>query len=109
MDEEQSFVKNAADPEQVKEAERKEKSAEEKELDDLFWVLSTVQGRRYFWRLLSFCGIFESSFSGGEALPMAYLEGQRNVGLVQLKNLMEIRPEAFIQMIQENKNLRKGK
>ena len=101
---EESFVKNAADKNQVQEGDRKEKSQREKELDDLFWVLSTQTGRRFIWRWLSFCGIFASSFSGEQSLTMAYLEGQRNVALRLIADLMETRPEAFIEMIKENKD-----
>lgn len=103
-----SLVKNAADPEQVKEAEEKEKSGRDKELDDTYTVLASPQGRRFFYRYLVKCGIFETSFSEN-AHRTYFLEGQRNVGLALLSDMNETRPDAYAQMMKENTQQEEGK
>ena len=106
MNEEKVLVANAADPEQIREAAEKEKIGRELELNDLCWILSDQRGRRFLWKLFEFAGMFKSSFSGEQPITMSNLEGQRNVGLKVMADLMEARPEAFIEMVNENRNLK---
>lgn len=97
----QSLVKNAADAQQVKEAEGKEKRGRERELGDVAEVLSTVQGRRFMWRYLTVCGIFKTSYSS-DANNTFYLEGQRNIGLQLIADVNEADPTAYVTMMQES-------
>jgi hypothetical protein len=93
--------RNAADPTQVKEQAQKEKRGREKELDDVKFILSHRQGRRFYFRYLEECGVFKTSFTGNS--QTFFLEGQRNIGLKLLSDLNEAEPEAYIVMIKENK------
>jgi hypothetical protein len=93
--------RNAADPTQVKEQSQKEKRGREKELDDVKFILSHRQGRRFYFRYLEECGVFKTSFTGNS--QTFFLEGQRNIGLKLLSDLNEAEPEAYIVMIKENK------
>jgi hypothetical protein len=103
MPEPKAFVKNAADPKQVKEAKQKEKFGREQELRDIAFVLSTIEGRRLIWRYLGVTGIDKVSFNGDVNWTLFY-EGQRNVGLKLKADIMDSAPMALIQMMTEAKN-----
>lgn len=81
-----------------------ERLAREKEVSDLRWVMSNKQGRRFMWRLLGRAGIYQSSFSSDSAV-MAFNEGNRNAGLQQLNDIMEVCPERYAEMMNEQKEL----
>ena len=53
-------VKNAADKDQVKEAEQDEVNLLEEQRNDIVTVLNLEEGRRLIWRILSECKIFNS-------------------------------------------------
>lgn len=92
---------NAADKGQVKEQENKERRGRERELGDIRWILSSPQGRRFFWRYLGECGVFKTSFTGSS--QTFFNEGQRNVGLMLLADLNEAQPDAYVTMMKEAK------
>ena len=93
--------RNAADEQQVSNAKQKEKLQRERELNDLRFILSTDQGRRTMWRYLELCGVYKSSFTGSS--ETFFLEGQRNIGLKIIADIMESDPEAYIKMQKTNK------
>lgn len=103
MKEKEALVKNAADPDQVKRAENRIINGRDKELDDIRFILSTPQGRRVYWRLLSQFGIFKTSFTGNSTT--FFNEGQRNAGLFLLSELNDADPEAYVLMMKESKLL----
>ena len=92
-----ALVKNAADEEQVKEASRKSKSLRERELDDVRSILAIPEGRRFIWRYLTECHMFESSLSS-DPLAMAAMEGERNIGLKLHADILATDPSAFLEM-----------
>jgi len=98
---ERAFVKNVADPKQVKEAGRKVERKREKELNDLRRILSEDFGRRFIWRYLELCGVFKSSFTGNS--ETFFNEGKRVVGLTMIKDINDANPEAYLQMVYESK------
>lgn len=55
-----AYVKNASDPKQIKEAELKTRFDAKAAIEDMKFVLSSVQGRRVLWKLLTHCRVFES-------------------------------------------------
>jgi hypothetical protein len=65
------------------------------ELLDLDTLMSTPAGSRFIWRLLTLSGVFRSSFSS-DALVMAMNEGQRNLGLRLLGDVMEACPDKYL-------------
>lgn len=97
-----SVVQNASDEKQVKDASIKEKIGREREIADMQSVLATVQGRRFIWRYLEFCGIFQTSFSPSGSQTF-FNEGQRTVGLKLMADITEANDEALILMMRENK------
>lgn len=95
-----SFVKNAADKKQVASAELKEKDREKQALDDVKFILSTTQGRRFIWRLISLCGVYRSSFTGNSTT--FFNEGGRNIGLQLVADIHNVDPDAYASMIKEH-------
>lgn len=97
----QALVKNAASEEQVRRAEATEKFARDAEANDLRWVLSAQQGRRFLWRLLGECGVYRSSFMGGATDSTLFNEGRRSAGIQIQQWITEVSPEGYIKMMQE--------
>jgi hypothetical protein len=96
-----SLVQNAADPTQVKEAEKKDKLERDLQIDDMKFILSTPQGRRLVWRYLEFCGIFRSIWH--PSAEIHFNEGMRNVGLRLITDIEEANPDALVLMMKEAK------
>jgi hypothetical protein len=94
-------VKNAAKPEQVAQAQERETRGREREINDIAWVLSTPNGRRFLWRYLEMCGLYRTSFTGSS--ETFYLEGMRNIGLKLLADITETSPEQYLLMMKEAK------
>lgn len=80
-------------------AQPKGRKQELRDVDDL---MSTPAGARFIWRLLKLTGVYRTSFSS-DALIMAMNEGQRNIGLRLLADLMEACPEKYINMMRTAK------
>lgn len=97
--------KNASDEQQIANSKQKEKLSREKELNDLRFLLSTDQGRRFVWRYLEICGVYKSSFTGSS--ETFFLEGQRNIGLKLIADIMDADPEAYIKMQKQNREVLK--
>lgn len=93
--------RNAADEGQVQEATRDAKLRRERELNDLRSVLNTIEGRRFLWRILEFCGLYKTSFTGSS--ETFFLEGQRNVGIKLITEIIETEPEAYLLMMKEHR------
>lgn len=102
MSEKKALVGNAADPEQVKEAKRKELSLRDQELVDVRELLQSHAGRRFFWRYLTIAGIYETTFRI-DPHAMSFYEGQRSVGLRLLADITEADAQSFVTMMTEHK------
>lgn len=96
-----ALVKNASDEKQIKEAEKTLQITREDELNDLRWILSDPRGRRFIWKLLTFCKVFESIWS--QSAMIHYLSGQQDVGHYVLAEVGEAHDESIIIMMRENK------
>ena len=60
---------------------------------------SQREGRRFVWRLLKSCHLYESSFTGTSAT--FFREGERNVGLQVLADITRLCPELYARMAGE--------
>jgi len=102
---------NIDDPEQVKQAEDREKSAERIEAEDFRRLLETDFGRRYIWRLMEKCGTFGESMNPNHpnAEQTAWMEGRRKIGVDTFKAVCNTLPEAFVEMMKEAKRKKGGK
>lgn len=99
--EEKDFVKNTADEEQVKEAGRRVDRRRTRELNDLRSVLATKEGRRFFWRILSYCGTFKSIWETSARIH--YNAGQQDIGHFLFGELHEADENAYSIMMKEAK------
>lgn len=97
------LVRNASDEVQVKDAKIKVKMGREQEVNDLKFILATEQGRRFMWRYLEMCGVYRTSFTGSS--ETYFLEGQRNIGLKLIADIVEADPDAYLKMIKANKGV----
>ncbi len=79
---------------------RKKKLARQREIDDFRWLMGTVQGRRFVWRLLEQAGVFRTTFrlDSGET---AFLEGNRNMGLLLINEVHALCPDKYQVMAKE--------
>ena len=99
-----SRISKTAEQEKRLEAEKLER---EVFINDVRHVLSSVQGRRFVWRILDMAGVYRSSFTGNSTT--FFNEGARNIGLRVLSDVMDAKPEAFLLMQQEDKKRKERK
>lgn len=89
---------------QAREAEaagQKQSTTRRTEVEDLRWLMGHKQGRRFVTRLLDKAGVYRTSFTGNS--ETFFREGMRNLGLFVLSEVMEVTPEQFAKMLEENK------
>lgn len=95
------LVKNVADPDQVKRAEREVNLKSRDSRDDIIWILSTTQGRRFLWKVLEQCGVYRNAMTGSS--QTFFNLGQQSIGQSLLAEITAASPEAWVQMMKENK------
>jgi hypothetical protein len=93
------LVKNAADPNQVRAAHRKEKEKEHCDRQNLLDVLSTRQGRSVMWRLLEHCNVLDLGFRPDSETQ--YFNGKKSVAAWLMKEITSARQEALFEMSKE--------
>jgi hypothetical protein len=93
---------NASDPAQV--AAKRRAAGKKSKADDgiVHTVMSTKAGREWMYSLLASCHCFSTSFTG-EALSMAFKEGERNIGNMLISSIMKAAPDDFIEMLKEHR------
>jgi hypothetical protein len=95
---------NASDPAQV--AAKRRSAGKKRKANEsvVYTIMSTQSGREWVHSLLESCHCFGTSFTG-EAMTMAFKEGERNIGLLIIAQIMKAAPDEFIIMLKEqNKN-----
>jgi hypothetical protein len=97
---EQGF--DASDPAQV--ADRKTAAGRRAKAfkDVVTGLMATASGRAWMCDLLEQCHIFQTSFAG-DSMRLAFNEGERNVGLRLLAQVMAASPDAWVLMMKEAK------
>jgi hypothetical protein len=84
----------------VKTAEKAAKVADQQRKEIVNGIMSVEPGRRWMCELLEICHIFATSFSDVD-LRMAFMEGQREIGLRLLMDIMASCPDEYVQMMRE--------
>ena len=84
------------------EQQRRGDLKQQREIEDLKWLLAHPQGRRIAWQWMGDAGVFRSTFNQSGSV-MAFNEGQRAQGLKLLMLVMAHAPEAFTKMQREAK------
>jgi len=93
-------VDNAADRKKIREAEKQAKRIEQQRAGVIRQIMGTTYGREWIWAKLEGAHIFQSSFADN-ALRMAFLEGERNLGIGLLNDVMRFCPDEFILAMRE--------
>lgn len=93
-------VANAADPEQVRDAGRRESLEEKQRKADLAALMQLPAGRRFLYWLLETCGLYRTSFNT-DPLRMALREGERNIGLRLMTALEDADPRHYLTILTE--------
>lgn len=78
----------------------------QRELNDIRTVVASAEGRRLLWKIIAESGVFRKSYRG-ENNATNFNEGRRSVGNNLFNDLIEAKPEAFLQMQRENAALSK--
>jgi len=94
-------LRNVADETAIKKKTELERTKEILRRTDLRKILSWPEGRRFIWRYLEICGVFTLSFTGNS--QTFFNEGQRNIGLKLLAEIMDVAPDALLQMMKDSK------
>lgn len=95
------IVTNAASPKQVEGARKRVRNRAREKRDDMRAILAMPEGRRFLWRLLGQCKVYESVFDR-EATVMAFRSGAQDVGHFVLAEIVEAQPDAYLQMMIEH-------
>lgn len=99
---------NAANKIDVQVKGRRVKARRQREMNDLRQVLSTPEGRRFLWRLMSECGAFASVVRSGLDSSVFYLSGKQDVGHFIQAEVIEANEGAYLTMQKESwANVRK--
>jgi hypothetical protein len=77
------------------------RQAQRAEVRDIAAVMDIPEGRRVTHRLLTQAGVFRTSFAV-DPCQTAFNEGQRNLGLWLLSQIMLHTPEQYALMLKEN-------
>jgi hypothetical protein len=95
-----AVVTNAADTKQVRHGRRVERDKRAKEVDDLRHVLSDPIGRRVFWRLITYCGVFETPYHPNNS-AQSHSIGRGDVGRFVIGEIVDTDQELYFQMQRE--------
>lgn len=94
---------DVGDAKQVKAKIKKAKNLEEVRRDTLKGFLSTAEGRAWFYGLLADCGVFRNPFTQDPAVT-SFNCGEMNVGQKVLAAVVDASPDAYLQMLKEQKD-----
>jgi hypothetical protein len=100
---------DVGDRDKVREKRRDAKLHEHEEGEALTVFMSSHIGRRWMYRTLEQCHMFTTSYSSSP-IRMAFLEGERNIGLRLVADIMAHCPRRYAEMMQEaSENVRSSK
>jgi len=96
-----------SDPYDFKKVEQEKRDNElklllqqQQEHRDLQWLMSSEEGRRIVWRLLSTAGVFQTTFNV-DAIQMAFNEGFRHYGTTMLAEILTTHSDLYQVMVKE--------
>lgn len=99
---------NAAERSHVKAAAKASRFADKARFEVIRGIMDTTSGRAWMLGLLERCHVFASSFST-DGLSMAFREGERNIGLGLLADVMQSSPDNFTLMMREQDERNTGR
>jgi hypothetical protein len=91
---------DAGNRKDVRQAEKQSKLVEQQRREIVTGIMSVAPGRSWMCDLLEHCHIFHTSYND---LPhrMAFMEGQREVGIRLLSDIMGACPDHYVLMMRE--------
>lgn len=95
-----SEVEQIGEKDEVTSRNKRAKKAQLEQDAAISALMQHPQTRSWMYQLLSWCGMYQSSFDRS-ALSMAFNEGARNVGLRVTSEIMRVCPDSYVQMIRE--------
>lgn len=96
------FYEFDPEPKKQKEDEQTRLNREKQELEDLAFVLSSPQGRRFVWSYLQVNRVLKISADASGSMTY-FKEGIRNSANKMFAQILKAAPEAYIQMMKEAK------
>ena len=96
---------DAGDPKQVKDREVAASLAREREVEEFRVILSTVAGRAFVWRMLSYCRVFDRPVT--DSLETFRQLGHGDVGQWLLNEVFTSDLGAFTLMMREDQERKK--
>lgn len=96
---------NAGERKDVRRAEKDAALADQQRREVMVQIMSAIPGRRWMLEKLEECHVFQTSYSR-EPIVMAFNEGQRDIGLRLLNDIMSSCPDQYILMMRENNERR---
>jgi hypothetical protein len=91
---------NASDTKSIRRAAKAAKAAEGERQGVIFNLMSSPAGRTYMYDRLVRANIFSTTFTTNP-YASAFNEGQRNLGLQDLNDIMQFAPDQYVQMMRE--------
>jgi hypothetical protein len=91
---------DVGDRDKVRDKRRDAKLHEHEEGEALTAFMSSHIGRRWMYRTLEQCHMFTTSYSSSP-IRMSFLEGERNIGLRLVADIMAFCPRRYAEMMQE--------
>lgn len=101
MTDQKPFVQNTSDRKQVEDGARKVRAFEGAHKRDLAAVLSTVEGRRVWFRMMEeVAGLYTEDFDPNPYVA-AFNQGVRRVGIIMRREAAELDPNVLVVMEKE--------
>lgn len=94
------MIYNAGERKDVRKAEKAARLVEKQRHEVIFGLMTLIAGRQWMLEKLEECHVFATSFAR-DAITMAYMEGERSIGLRLLNDIMASCPDQYIQMMRE--------
>src|SRR5258705_691224 len=91
---------DAGNRKDVKAADKQAKLAEQQRREIVTGIMSVAPGRSWMCDILESCHIFATSYND-IGLRMAFMEGQREVGIRLLTDIMGACPDQYVLMMRE--------
>jgi hypothetical protein len=94
---------NAADKESVAQRDRDTLRKREGELADIRAAMADGVASRVLWRVLERCHVYQTSFTGHGSRD-SFLEGERNIGLFLISEMIEADPKGYANLLTKEKS-----
>lgn len=92
---------NASDPEQVNLRRRKAGRVAKEKVDFIATIMADKAGRAWIYGLLEAAHCFRTSYVHRDAYATTFQEGERNLGLRVLNEVMRAAPAQYVTMLDE--------